>query len=180
MGGLDGWMLIIVAGMAVVWPVSGGDAYLPRIGPVPLRFELAMAAGTSLAWLPLRSAPGAAGQARTPVPVAGIPANATNEVAGKTLPPVATNNISISASSPSAADPKGKTALDISPDPVILTDHPGDSPDLVMPQQLATFFQPAPDGKNTKTAVILMSDGVGFTPPMPRAAAESRAVYKTQ
>jgi hypothetical protein len=173
-------MLIIVAGMAVVWPASGGDAYLPRIGPVPLRFELATAPGTSLAWLPLRSAPGTAGKARTSVPVAGIPANATNEVAGKTLPPVATNNISISASSPPAADPKGKTAPDISPDPVILTDRPGDSPDLVMPQQLATFFQPARDGKNTKTAVILMPDGVGFTPPMPKAATESRAGYQTQ
>jgi hypothetical protein len=161
---------------------TGGDAYLPSIGPVPLRFELALSpdVSSSLAWKPLRLAQRPEKKTSVPVPVAGTPANATNEVVGKSLPPVATNSISISASSLPGADPKGKTTADISPDSVTLTDRPGDSHDLVMPQQLATFFQPAPDGKNTKTAVILMPDGVGFTPPLPKAAAESRAVYKIQ
>jgi hypothetical protein len=171
-------MSIIAAGMAVVWPVSGGDAYLPSIGPVPLRFELATVPGTLLTWPSLRPAPAA--KASAPVPVVDSPTNAIHEIAGKPLSPVVTNGVSISAVSPPASDPKEEKAPEMSPDSVVLTDHPGNPSDPVMPQQLATFFQPASAGKNTKTAVILMPDSVGFTPPMPKAAAESRAVYKIQ
>jgi hypothetical protein len=161
-------MFVIVTGMVVAYPVPGEVAYLPSIGPVPLRFETATRPGPSPAGKTLRAM-------RQPE------AAATNGVGLINIPPTATNTTNtLSAVSAPVADSGAKTNSETSLVTTFAFGGTGNSTDLILPQKLADYFQPAAGGDKTNETAVFVPEGIGFTPPLPKAAAESRAVYISQ
>jgi hypothetical protein len=172
-------MIAIMVGWGVVCPVRGEVAYLPCIGPVPLRFELLATAGGAVpAWKPLRMMLRSVTNAAVPAPDAENPTNATPPVVSLSPTPAATNVIrAVSLPVTGAGEKKDSGSYPVS---LVSAVPPDDSSVVVSPQTLAVFFHPAPGGENTNAAMVLVPEKFGFTPPLSKAAGESQALYQTQ
>jgi hypothetical protein len=172
-----GVTLAIVTGMVAAHPAIGGVAYLASVGPAPLRFEMATS-GMPLAWKPLRLELSPEGNAGVSTPAVETTASATNVPVLEIISSAVTNTLT-KVSTP-AADSGAKKNLEKSPDTVVFPVLPGDSSIPVTPQMLSVFFKPVPGGKNPAAIAVAASLGIGFTPPSPKVAAESRATYKIE
>ncbi len=129
---------------AAVW---AGSAYLPNVGPIPLRFRALPLLSTNLASLPAPLPPDS-----TKMEDNGIDAGEAPQAAS--IPPLAGPNANASHAEimevSSAPAPAAVPALE----PVI------------SPQMLIQFFHPSTNG-----APAVMGAPVGFLPPSPTAAA---------
>ena len=153
---LGAWLLSVSLAFA------SDDPYLPKVGPVPLRFQRgagqAVASGTRADGCPCE---GTAVQAVvTPIEPAPIP----------TVTPVPIPETHVTAESPALISSSVPVA---NPVPVQTS-----ATDLlsVNPQMFVDYFKPAPGNTN---AVIAIPVPVGFVPPLPPAAG-SRAAYRSQ
>jgi hypothetical protein len=167
-------LLTVVIGMAPVPPVQGSIPYLPSTGPAPLRFELAATPGFAWAWKQLRVAEIASAAARG----AGTADKATNAVAPTTVSSAITNIVT--GASVKLAGPVATKKPELLPDNVTLPDPSDEVADPVSPQALAEFFKPGAGGKTPNGTAATRPGQIGFSPPAPKAAPESRAVYKSQ
>ncbi len=180
---LAGLMFGVAMAMSAMSAVGGAIAYLPSIGPAPMRFEPAEDPDTMFAWKSLNPLTPTAKNSSASVPDTGIVTNATNAVIGAAGSLPSTNDTIVAASTLSA-NPGAKTNLETSPGSAIWPSS-DESSSPVTAQILAGFFKPAPGGKpvgekdSTGTAVIVQPD-IGFTPPSPGPAPESKAMYRSQ
>lgn len=167
-------LLTVVTGLAVVRPLPAAVAYLPCIGPAPLRFELATAPGLAWAWKQLRVADktGAAGHSAPP------PAAATNDVATPTLAAVGTNTVlGATGAKVTLLD---KNNAEPPPAAEVTPESDDDVTVPVTPQMLSGFFKPDAAGKTPGGSAGGKPGQIGFTPPTPKGGTESRAVYRVQ
>jgi len=178
-------MLIAGTVMAVTHPVRGAlaIAYLPSIGPAPMRFELAADPGPAFDWKLLRSLSPATNSSPVPVPVAETITNTNADTVLKAGSLSSTNDTITAASTP-AADPGAGSHLEIPPGSMVLPSSSDESSSPVTAQILAGFFKPTSGGKklggrDSAGAAMFMPVDVGFTPPSPSPAPESKAVYKS-
>ena len=173
-----GVLLTVVTGMVAVSPAVGAIAYLPSVGPAPLRFELTTDPGASLAWKSLRPLlqPGAG--TGILIPAAQTTTNATNDVVSKASSLPATNVIS--TASVLAADQGERKNSDTIPEPMIFPGQTDESSSPVTAQILAGFFKPVPGVKNPDGTVVFVPAEIEFIPPSARPVNESQAIYKSQ
>jgi len=167
-----GMMLTVLTAMAGTHSMQGAVAYLPCIGPSPLRFEPMADPGASLAWKSLRPLP-------PPAQIMEAMTNATNDVVIKESSTPNTNNTIVAASAPTAVPVEANNSGSAA-NPVILPASSDDSSSPVTAQILAGFFKPSAGGKNTTGNAVILPTQLGFTPPSPNSAPESKAVYKSQ
>jgi hypothetical protein len=143
-------------------PANGG-AYLPAIGPVPMRFEAAAVPAKILAWIP-SVADKPAAPAVTNLPPA-IPAVST-EIAGA-IPPMGTKADSPGSSMPenlsTNSPPEAHSAGDLL---------------VVTPEMLVDYFKPGSDATNQTNVRVVTP--VGFMPPPSVASPSSQASYRSQ
>jgi hypothetical protein len=146
-----------VAGLLLAWPGASLAAYLPMIGPVPLRFE-------APTHLPTAS----------PLPLVqdSVPEPETNVTAA--VPPPNTHA--------APAQPESIVIVAKSPDPADATNAPPAfigpiDASLVTPQMMMHFFQlKSGDTNGPNTDVVLP---FAFTPPVPAPRPPSKASYFT-
>ena len=156
---LGAWLLVLGVSLAF----GGEDPYLPKVGPVALRFQRGVVRTTGSPVTRVDACPceGAAAQ-----PVA-VQTEITPTLA---VPPVPTPETHLVAESP--------VLVSSSATPVMPTVAPGSATDLlsVNPQMFVDYFKPAPGGTNS---VIAIPVPVGFVPPLPPSPG-SRAGYRSQ
>ena len=154
---------------ATVMAAHGGGAYLPTTGPTPLRFEMAMA--RTFALPPAKSAEHLA-QTEDQKPVIGPAQTLTN-----TVP----EPLTVSSAEPnmSAAPQTFSLGESMAPVPTAAYSPAGDMP-LITPQRVAEYFKPAPGSTNAAGVSVFVPAQIGFTPPMEKSPASSRATYKVQ
>jgi len=179
---------VITLGLGTPHFTRGAGAYLPAVGPCPLRFEL-MAANSGSFALTLFSPP------TKPAPVTSAAPNpATNQTHAADLPAASApgTNQPVMATATATAKPLTNTELStISPLP---------DDNIVTPQMVAEYFQPVLNGTNQAAGTagtmgtmgtmgtagtmgtmgtVAVPVDLGFTPPSARAA-QSQATYKIQ
>jgi hypothetical protein len=167
---IAGVKLAVVAVIIAAQSLWGAPAYLPAVGPTPLRFEAQTPRGMTLAW-----------KAQFPLTPPAKPADApsTNSIATATP---ATNAVVMSTSSP-APDTTGANSMLTPQTPVMVPYQSDESGAAITPQALAGYFKPTPgwhrsgggDDGNTGEG---RQPPVGFMPPSPKPP-ESRATYRT-
>jgi hypothetical protein len=157
------WVAFILAS-ATALAAHGSGAYLPITGPTPLRFETAMARTFALP-------PAKPAEHLDPKPVSE-PAQTLTNAAPETL--------TVSNAEPGLGTaetfPLGES---MSPVPTAANSPAGDAP-LITPQILAEYFKPARGSTNATGVSVFVPTQVGFTPPMEKTPASSRATYKVQ
>jgi hypothetical protein len=172
------FILTVVIGLAWARPMPGAVAYLPCVGPAPLRFQVATAPGLEWAWKQLRAPDKNNAAARSSESLVS-PANAV--VANSTA--TAATNVEAKADSGTATNgvnPGDKPAAEPSWDTGMMPDQSDDLSTPVTPQVLAEFFKAGPGGKTAGGGAGGRAGQIGFTPPTPKSGVESRATYKTQ
>jgi len=176
-------MLTVMAGMLAAHPVQGGIAYLPSIGPAPMRFEVTTNSDESLAWKSLCPLLPAVESSNVPVPEVTALNPDTNDVVIKVSSAPVTN--ALASASVSAAKPGENKNSETSPGTVMLPVQTDESSNPIIPQLLAGFFKPTPAGKkpggrNPAGAAVFMPAEIGFTPPSSTPVPVSQASYKTE
>ena len=149
-------ILIVLTGPLVAHPSS---AYLPMVGPAPLRFEAVPAPGAADAWKLLLLAQKAAR--------AAVATNATN-VAVITPIPAATTNAANLVSLPLVSRPD-ETNSETAPDAAMLPPMGDDTFDPSTPQAWADFFKPGSGGRFGGPR----TEEPRFVPPAPKSATET-------
>ena len=154
--------LTLLAGCAVVINSASG-AYLPKLGPSPLRFHATPSFTATVAMLPpLR------------MDDAASPTNAAM-VSPATNPPPAENLVPLGPPPAEESANIGATNAAVQPvsaqPPVVL-----DATQRITPQMLVDFFKPVPDGTN---AAPVMAPYGSFTPPQ-WLPPSSSATYKSK
>lgn len=161
------WTTFILAS-ATAMAARGSGAYLPITGPTPLRFESAMA--RTFALPPVKSAE------HPDAKPAIEPAPALTNAAPESLTVSnAEPGTSIAPTGPQTF-PLGES---ISPVPTAAYSPASDVP-LITPQMLAEYFKPARGSTNAAGVSVFVPAQIGFTPPMEKSPASSRATYKVQ
>lgn len=149
--------------------LAGGDAYLPRIGPVAMRFQAAHPQDLSI--LP-------------PLPKNASKASEKHSAndAGATPPPSDQSNLVLSAVSyPVLPDSVNQSPM--IPGPMYGGTNPAFMPptanDLlpISPQMMVEYFRP---GKGSNSAGASVFVPLNFTPATPAPVAPSSATYRTQ
>lgn len=153
---------MLLAGCAVVLNSAFG-AYLPQLGPSPLRFRpLPTFTATVAMFLPLRmDDPALPTNAEVVNSTTNSPPAASVEPLG--TPPTA-ESAALGATN-SAAQPASE------PPPVVL-----DGSVRITPQMLVGFFKPVLNGTN---AAPVTAPGGPFMPPQPQTPSPSSATYKS-
>jgi hypothetical protein len=173
---LKHWRLagVIFAGAVVLREARGGVAYLPFIGPPPLRFQAVVTPAKSSAVKLVLAEPRVTESTNAvltnavaaPPPAVPKPAAAVAVVVSL---PVTNNAVS---SAPLAAENPTKPAA-----PAVLP-IPADNLLSITPQSLAGYFVPG-GGRNAGGMTLAVPVKVDFVPPPP-SGIESRAEYKVQ
>ena len=178
-GKFIGLMMVLATGVVMVSHARGSTAYLPTVGPAPLRFEPITTPETTLAWKPLLlTAARPPGNAGVPTPAAETTVtNATNSVAAMAVSAPVTNVIN--AVSGPMADPGEQKEPELLLIPPIFPVESNQLSGPVTPQILVEYLKPGLGGKNPAGTAVILPVGIDFTPPAPKPA-ESRAVYKSQ
>lgn len=180
-----GLIVSLSMGITVV-QARGLDAYLPVVGPAPLRYQPATAKPTAFApdWFaPKKETPSKQTNAPEPAikPASQVEAKTNAEAVVKAVSPSPTQVTNtpapsatiISAESvPSAAS----NETDIKNEVV----SPSSTVDslMVTPQMLAEFMKPAPGQTNQPATSVLLPTQLRFLPPQSRPG-ESRAIYRS-
>ena len=141
----------------------GGDAYLPFIGPPPLRFETAAPGASPAAKMLPANSPSSPATNAMVSPAAAVPA-ATKAVAAATT--------SVETNSTAAAGGQSTGQPMIVPLPV-------NDLTVVTPRMLADYLKPVA-GAGREGALAASPGKINFQPPTPQPELQSRATYKTQ
>lgn len=177
-------ILVIMAGLTGR-QAHGAVAYLPAIGPAPLRFEQAPATGAVLTWKPLLLPAALPAETNKAPDTAKTPANTTNNgvaiLTANAAPPaqatIQTNNST--ASSLAAIKTGDNNKPEMAPAPALFPAAQTGALGPVTPQMLAEFFKPGPGGRDQNQTAVFVPAEINFQPPPPPPA-ESRAVYKVE
>lgn len=161
--GRAGLILIVLTGQLVAHPSS---AYLPAVGPAPLRFEAVPAPGAAEAWKLVLLAQKAA--------LAAMATNATN-VAVSTPIPAANTNAANLVTLPVVSLPD-ETNSETVPDATVLPPLGEDTFDPSTPQAWADFFKPGAGGRFAGPR----TEEPRFVPPAPKSAKENGAGNPTK
>ncbi len=196
---------VLITGFCLVFAgppsASALTAYLPSIGPAPMRFEPTTDPSALAKWDPLLLPAGqqiaSAAETNSSKPAAETTTNATEtnapETVAKAITPPETNRVPTPISAPAevatASNPPPATlpapanpdaASDASSDYFV---QPVQSVDLstpVTPQILAEYFKPRQGGKNSSAASVVVPLNITFIPPTAPAPVQSRATYKVE
>ena len=145
----------------VPWKARGDGAYLPFVGPPPLRFKKADAKSILPSPRVAEMTNALPSAATNSTPTVMSPTNAV--VVANSLP--ATNAVAAPEITPMSSDPD---VLHIPPAGLL----------AVTPQMLASYLNPALGTNGDNTTVAPMK--IGFLPPMPKRESDSSAVYQTK
>jgi len=140
------------------------DAYLPLIGPPPMRFEVALA--KTFVYTRAKAV------VEETKPLAIASTNAVVELPNVSVPEPVTN--AVSEILPSVPD--NETVAPVFTPPY----SPAAEMLLITPQMLAEYFKPAPGATNAAGVSVFVPVQLGFTPPTEKTPPSSRATYKTQ
>jgi hypothetical protein len=159
-----GHLCLVALALLTALPVDGG-AYLPLVGPPPLRFEKAISHAKTISWVPPVLPPPPIVAETNPTPVSVTSSMPIENVV--TLPPAAP---AISVSAPPMPENL----------PAISTVQPRPANDLlvVSPDMLVDYFKPNNNVKNAAEVHVLAP--VNFTPPPSVSIPSSQAIYNSQ
>ena len=164
-----GMWLAAISGLMCVLYSRADEAYLPLVGPAPLRFEQAR---TYRPPAPAASEPIAVSTLQSPeIPDIVPSVLSTNAPAVSTPEMVSTND---TMAEPITASRDQTTLVPTAPLPAA----PGDV-GYVTPQMLTEYFRPAPGRTNQLRAAVFVPVEIEFRPPSPGPQASSQAVYKS-
>jgi len=154
------WTLAV--GLSSCLPASGG-AYLPMIGPAPLRFETATVHAKVISWIsPTADKPAVTAEMNSPPEIPAGPAKTdgaiplTNMKTDAAVPALPEN---LSTNSPAEA-------------------HSANDLLVVTPEMLVDYFKPESAETNQTNVRVLAP--VGFMPPSSAASPSSQAIYRSQ
>lgn len=151
------WLCIVTGGIILMPDARGGDAYLPRIGPAPLRIATAK-------------------RISAPKPVFfPVPEPAPETKPSEPPIPVSTNSTEITKPIMEKAPP-----LEMNPAKTVEETNltfPADNLLNTTPNMLIDYFKPLPGVTNSGVSIVLPAD-VNFMPPIPKES--SRATYKIE
>jgi hypothetical protein len=155
---------VILIALASLTELPARDAaYLPLIGPPPLRFEKATGGSKNISWIPpALTPPAVAVEIKLPSVTSTTPAN-------NVVPPSPANG---SANAPVPLPPEN-----LSTNPAVQT-RPANNLLVVTPEMLVDFFRPNNDGTNAANVRVLAP--VIFTPPASASIPSSQAIYTSQ
>lgn len=160
------WIMLVLATASAM--AARGGAYLPITGPTPLRFEATMPRTFALSHSKSAEQVAKADDAKSTI----VPADA-----GTNTPP---QTSTASTTEPNPTDPQTiSIGESMAPVPTATYLPAGEMP-LVTPQMLAEYFRPFPGATNGAGVSVSLPIQVGFTPPMEKPPATSRATYKVQ
>jgi hypothetical protein len=153
---------ILAAFAALMGPLAWGAAYLPLVGPPPLRFERATAGAKTISWTPPALAPQTvAVETNSPSITYSIPANNVVQTPPEIKPvsvpvPLPPENLSTNS-----------------------TDQTRSANDLlvVTPEMLVDYFKPNNNATNANDVRVLVP--VNFTPPASASIPSSQAIYRS-
>lgn len=172
--------LALLAGTVIGPRLPASTAYLPVIGPAPLRLETMPAPGATWSWKFPIPAARAVEPTNPPAPAVAATTNINSPVNPPVAAALATNADQAPAALTTGANAQTNVnVVATAPPPAILPLAPGDTM-TITPQLLADYFKPMPGAENSAAPVMFVPAEAGFTPPIPQPAPESRAVYQTQ
>ena len=156
------WACLILVALAVLTePLTRGAAYLPLVGPPPMRFEKATESPKNIAWTPPASIP-------PPIIVEPTPPSVTT-----TIPD---NN---TVSPPPVIEP-ANTAVPVQPDNSftnsVVQARSANEMLVVTPEMLVDYFKPNNNATNAANVRVLVP--VNFTPPASASMPSSQAIYR--
>lgn len=157
------------------------DSYLPVTGPVPLRFEIAMARSYVFP-RPQPAPPAVKNEEAQPAPAAasGAAASAaTRPVATFSETATAQTVTNLSPETPAATSPESAIPEIIAPLKRKASAAASDML-LVTPEMLAEFLKPRQFQTNNAGATVIVPAPVNFIAPVENDAPSSRATYKTE
>jgi hypothetical protein len=152
--------LILVAFAALTEPPARSAAYLPLVGPPPMRFEKATDGSTKISWTPPALIPPAVVVEPTPqnvtptIPVNNVVSPHSVVEPAKTPVPLPTENLSTNSTV------QAKSANELL---------------LVTPEMLVDYFKPNHNATNAANVRVLAP--VNFTPPASASMPSSQASY---
>ena len=162
--------IVISLAIAAAYRAHGG-AYLPGIGPAPLRFLPIVARGNLSILPPLDMGEDKAEPESTETTASTT--NATASIETEDSAPGETNTV-IATEPSENSEPAGTN-------PVAIESFAGPSTGynaVVSPQVLAEYFKPAQGGTNGLSTSVFIPAEVGFMPPSVKHS--SQATYKTE
>ncbi len=151
----------LIALMVLMGPSAHGEAYLPLVGPPPMRFEATTSDATRFSWTPPALTPPTVDVETSLPPV--TPTIPVNNVVSQ--PPVI-EAASVPASSPPENLPTKKSAIETPSANNLL---------IVTPEMLVDYFKPNNDATNAANVHVLVP--VNFTPPVSVSTPSSHASY---
>lgn len=167
-------ILALIIGLLAARSAQGRQAYLPLVGPPPLRFEI-----------PTTNTPAILAELTLPVPESETETNqdTTKTAANKNELPFAPPPVLPAATLAAASMYHKETVVDTAqgaPPPP----NPASNMLNIAPQMFNQYFMPTPGGGAVVEPngyqpgdTVLVPAELGFVPPLPP---ESRAVYKSQ
>ena len=155
--------IILVALASLAGQPTRGGAYLPLVGPPPLRFEVAINRAKLVSWA-------------TPVLPPPVVAAETN------LPSTTDTDSTASANVPPPASAQARRPGSLPPENLSTNSAPqGQSANdllVITPEMLVDYFKPGNDATNATRVRVLAP--VDFTPPASASIPSSQAIYKNQ
>ena len=152
--------IVLVALVALMDLPARGAAYLPIVGPPPLRFAPAKAGAKNVAWTP---------------PTPTLPTSVVETNKSNATPAIPANNI---APPPPAVEPASipvpLPVENLSTNSTVQT-HPANNLLVVTPEMLVDYFKP--NNKATNAANVRVLVPVNFTPPASASTPSSQAIY---
>ena len=155
--------VVLMVMLSMICPQVSGEAYLPVVGPVPLRFETAAVHVRTFSWIPpVAVKPAAPAQTNPPPKFVAIPDKIARAVplltakTNETIPPLPEN---------------------LSTNSTVET-HSANDLLVVTPEMLVDYFKPGTVATN-QTPVRALAP-VGFMPPPSVASPSSEAIYRSQ
>jgi hypothetical protein len=166
--GMNTWLfkhcracIILAAYAALIGPQAKGAAYLPLVGPPPLRFEKATVGARTISWTPPALTPPAVVIETNLLPVtSAIPVNNVGPPSpangpANTLVPLPQENLSTNSAV------RNRSANDLL---------------VITPEMLVDYFKPNNNATNAANVRVLVP--VSFTPPASASIPSSQAIYR--
>jgi hypothetical protein len=157
----QGGVFLVTLAALTSQPVRGG-AYLPLVGPPPLRFEMAMVHAPKNSWM-------------LPAPPPPVTVTETNPPTASVIP---SNNIvpapppGTPTNAPAVLPPADSSAKSATPT------RPAEDLLVVTPEMLVDYFKPTNAATNANSAHVPLP--LNFTPPTSLPIPSSQAIYKNQ
>lgn len=183
-GKIFGVLFAIVLGGFAAREIHANSAYLPSVGPPPLRFQMVSMLNPLLAakLFPPLFPPKTNSVANTNTAEEEVAMKPINNQAVSNTNLIAPANTNVATAATNATVlPMAMTDTNIPLQPLGSILSPSSASDLltVTPQMLIEYLKPVQAGTNQTEGVVAPA-AVQFVPPTPAVPAESRAIYKSQ